>query len=98
MSRPVCLLVGGIGGMSGIYRDAAASLDFDLMHIERGTLPQTPPQVARIVVVASVCSHPLREAAARLAALRSIPITYLRKPSVSALRRALAEEVAHATA
>ncbi len=92
------LLIGGNGGRSALYRGAAASLGCDLLHIEKGTLPPTPPRVALIVVVASVCSHPLREAAARLAELRSIPIVYLRTASVSALRKALAEEVAHAPA
>lgn len=50
------------------------------------------------MVIASVVSHPLKEAAARLAAEQRAPVVYLRKPSVSALRRALSAEVTHAPA
>lgn len=92
MSRPVLLLVGGVGRMEALYRAAAESLGFDLLYAEK-RLPRTPPQVARIVVVASVVSHPLQEAAERVAMSQGVAIDYLRTASVSALRKALGSEV-----
>jgi hypothetical protein len=92
MSPRILLLVGGVGRLVREYRAAAEAEGYALEYAER-KLPATPPRVARVIVVAAVCSHPLREAAQRVAADQGAPIAYLRTPSVSALRRALAEEV-----
>lgn len=90
MSRNPVLLVGGIGRMLDAYRTAAASAGLDLIHAET-RLSGTPPHVAAVLVVTSACSHPLLTAARQLATAQQAPIFYLRQPSISALRRALAE-------
>lgn len=93
MSRPLLLLVGGVGKMRTDYERTADAAGYDLEYAE-SKLPRTPPRVARVIVFTAVISHPLREAAGRVAAAQRVPIAYLRTASVSALRKALAEEVA----
>lgn len=92
------LLVGGIGRMEPQYRTLVESYGYELLFRERRLLAGTPPtRLAAILVVTSVVSHPLRENAARLAAVCHVPIVYLRAPSVSAVRRGI-EEVRGAAA
>lgn len=89
-SRPVLLMVGGIGRMEATYREVCASTAWDLVFVESG--PRlVRGQPAAVFVVVSVVSHPIREHAAELAKNLGVPIKYLRKPSVAALRRALQE-------
>ena len=61
---------------------------FHEQKIPKGTPPTT---LAAVLVVASVVSHPMRETAARIAEIRSVPIAYLRAPSLSAVERAIEE-------
>ncbi len=106
-SVPVLLLVGGIGRMEPQYRKVAAERGYELDYERRE--PPAPHRLttrggavnrpAAIVVFTAVCSHPQREAAQRLAEALGLTVHYLRQPSVSALRRALAAlpaEGAHA--
>ena len=90
------LLVGGIGRMATTYSATAASLGHELIYAET-KLPSTPPLVGAVLVVAPVCSHPLREAAARVAGAQRCPIHYLRTASISVVRRALTslQEASH---
>ena len=77
------LLIGGLGRMEDLYRTCAKSLDIDLLYYENripaGTLPTG---LSAILVVVPLCSHSLREHAARLAVAHKIPIDYLRKGSI----------------
>lgn len=86
------LLVGGIGRMEAQYRALVESRGFELIYREKRITGGTPPAtLAAILVVTPVVSHPLREHAARLAAVCRVPIVYLRAPSLAAVRRALDE-------
>jgi hypothetical protein len=84
------MLVGGIGKLERHYREAAAQRGMDLLYHEK-KLGSTPQNLKLIMVVASVISHPLREAAERCAKSTGCPIIYLRQPSVAMVRRAMEE-------
>lgn len=109
MSRPLCLVVGGSGGLMAEYRRAVEDAGYDLDYYEqavpRGThaarqRSNAPPRVNRIgavVVFACRCSHPQRKAAAGIAKDLGLTVHYLRSAAPTALRRALMpQEVAGA--
>ncbi len=87
------LLVGGIGKLGAAYVAAAKSLGHELLHAEKRL--SSPPRVEAVLVVTSVCSHPLLTAARDHAAACGCAIHYLPRPSLSTLRRVLSEEVCH---
>ena len=90
--RRQILLVGGIGRMEPQYRSLVEQYGYKLMFHEQKIPKGTPPTtLAAVLVVASVVSHPMRETAARIAEIRSVPIAYLRAPSLSAVERAIEE-------
>ncbi len=89
---PTILLVGGIGRLEGQYRATARDRGYALIYREHRLTGGTPPStLVAVVVMATTISHPLREAAARLAAKQRLAIKYIRTPSSSALRAALDE-------
>lgn len=78
--------------MEAQYRALVESKGYELIYREKRITGGTPPAtLAAILVVTPVVSHPLREHAARLAAVCRVPIVYLRAPSLAAVRRALDE-------
>lgn len=78
--------------MEAQYRALVEARGYELIYREKRILGGTPPAtLAAILVVTPVVSHPLREHAARLAALCRVPIVYLRAPSLAAVRRGLDE-------
>ena len=90
--RRQILLVGGIGRMEPQYRSLVERYGYKLMFREQKIPKGTPPTtLAAILVVASVVSHPMRETAARIASVLSVPIAYLPAPSLSAVSRAIEE-------
>lgn len=90
--RRQILLVGGIGRMEPEYRQLVEGYGYELMFREKRIPRGTPPtNLAAVIVVASVVSHPMRETAAKIADIRSVPIAYLRAPSLSAVRSAIEE-------
>lgn len=90
--RRQILLVGGIGRMEPQYRSLVEQYGYKLMFHEQKIPRGTPPTtLAAVLVVASVVSHPMRETAAKIAEIRSVPIAYLRAPSLSAVSRAIEE-------
>jgi hypothetical protein len=87
------VLIGGSGGLSDRYRDVVAEKGLSLRHYEKrlpGGVRHTASRIALIIVIVGMVSHPLREAAQRLAERDRAPIIYLRSPSISALRGAVA--------
>lgn len=86
MSRRVAL-VGGHGGLSAAYRQAAAELGWSLDHHER-RLPRDLGD-ALVLITVSTCGHQLAAEARTLA--RGKVVT-LRSHSASAVRRALESE------
>ncbi len=87
------VLIGGSGGLSDHYRDVVAQKGLSLQHYERrlpGGTRRAARRIALVIVMVGMVSHPLREAAQRLAHRDHAPIIYLRSPSVSALRGAVA--------
>lgn len=90
--RRQILLVGGIGRMEPQYRSLVERYGYKLLFREQRIPNGTPPtNLAAVFVVASVVSHPMRETAARIAEVRSVPIAYLRAPSLSAVEKAIEE-------
>jgi hypothetical protein len=88
--RRQILLVGGIGRMAPEYRQLVEGYGYELMFCEQRIPRGTPPtNLAAVIVVASVVSHPMRETAAKIAEIRAVPIAYLRAPSLSAVRLAI---------
>ncbi len=88
--RRQILLVGGIGRMEPEYRQLVEGYGYELVFREQRIPRGTPPtNLAAVIVVASVVSHPMRETAAKIAELRAIPIAYVRAPSLSAVRVAI---------
>ena len=88
--RRQILLVGGIGRMEPEYRQLVEGYGYELMFREKRIPRGTPPtNLAAVIVVASVVSHPMRETAAKIAEIRAVPIAYLRAPSLSAVRSAI---------
>jgi hypothetical protein len=74
------------------YRQLVEGYGYELMFREKRIPRGTPPtNLAAVIVVASVVSHPMRETAAKIADIRSVPIAYLRAPSLSAVRSAIEE-------
>lgn len=94
--RTAVVLVGGNGGLTARYRDVAAAHGAALRHYEKRLPPRAlrgpggMQKVALVIIMVGMVSHPLREAAQEMAARDRAPIVYLRQPSVSALRAALA--------
>lgn len=90
-SEQTVLVVGGHGGMSERYRDVAEKHGLSLQHFEKKIPPGArhgAGKIALVVVMVSMVSHALRDAALTLAG-EGAPVVYLRTPSVSALRSAV---------
>jgi len=95
------LLVGGHARMEVQYRQIVEARGYSLIYRERKKLAGTPPAIVLAICITGLCSHPLREWAAWLAASQRVPIAYMAEGSQSAVRRALddferAAEVPHA--
>jgi len=92
-SGKTVLVIGGNGGMSDRYRDVAEQHGLSLRHYEtrvpRG-VRRDVGKVALVIIMVTMVSHSLREQAQNLG-IDDAPVVYLRSPSVSALRGALAE-------
>jgi hypothetical protein len=92
MNRQTVIIVGGSGGLSDRYRAIAEAQGLDLRHFERhlpARLQSAIRNIALVVVMTGMVSHPLREQAQRLALREGAPIVYLRTASLTALRRIL---------
>lgn len=87
--RPTVVLVGGQGNMVTAYNRAAADYGYKLHYVENGKPAFGNLRPAAVFVVCTRCSHPLAEAAARLAENAGVCVTYLMGPSVQQLRMAL---------
>mgnify|MGYP000971867626 CR=1 FL=1 len=87
--RPTVVLVGGQGNMVTAYNRAAADYGYELRYVENGKAAFGTLRPAAVFVVCTRCSHPLAEAAARLAENAGVRVTYLMGPSVQQLRLAL---------
>jgi hypothetical protein len=92
MSKNTVVIVGGSGGLSDRYRSIVEARGLSLRHFERhlpAGLNSAIRNIALVVVMVGMVSHPLREQAQRLAVREDAPIVYLRTASLSALRKAL---------
>ncbi len=83
--------------MGAAYRQTAKSCGYDLVQIEtdNGTALTKMAQdrsLAAVLIPLSCCSHQLAAAARALAAACGLTAINLRRPSISAVRRALTEE------
>ena len=97
MSKHTIVLVGGKGGLFEHYRDIVEAAGLELRYFERhlpARLSSAVRDVALVVVMVGMVSHPLREQAQRLASREHAPIVYLRTASVSAMRKALPSQPA----
>jgi hypothetical protein len=92
------VVFGGIGGLSSRYRDVVEERGFTLRHYEKrvpSAARHGAGKIALVVVIVTMVSHPLREAAESLAS-DGARIVYLKSPSPSALRAAV-EQAASST-
>ncbi|WP_394842091.1 DUF2325 domain-containing protein [Pendulispora brunnea] len=86
------IVVGGSGGMSAHYRAIVEERGLELRHFEKRVpngARRALGQVAAVIVMVSMVSHALRDQAKALVP-DNAPVVYLRSPSVSALRSAVA--------
>jgi len=93
------ILFGGKGSLQSRYREVVEASGYAFQHYE-ARLPQhgrpLAHKIALVIVVASMISHPLM-AQARLWAGRSTRIVYVKNPSITAVRRAIADELLGST-
>ena len=91
--KDTVVIVGGHGGLSSRYREVLARVGFTMNHYER-RVPESArhagARIAMVVVMVTLVSHSLREQALALAARDQARVLFLRSPSVSALRDAVA--------
>jgi len=88
------ILFGGKGSLQARYREVVEASGYAFQHYE-ARLPQHGrplANIALVIVVAGMISHPLM-AQARLWAGRSTRIVYVKNPSITAVRRAIADEL-----
>jgi hypothetical protein len=89
-SRAV-VVVGGSGGLSDRYREVASEHGLELRHFEN-RIPNGTRRIAKvaaIIVMVTMVSHSLRDRVKALV-VEDTPVLYLRSPSISALRTAIA--------
>ena len=94
--KQTVLVVGGNGGLSDWYREVAAEQGWDLVHYEKKVPPGARHGIARValvVVMVGMVSHTLRDQVRSLATADA-PVVYLRTALMSALRSAIAQQVA----
>lgn len=85
------LVLGGKGGLSQHYREAAEHEGYELLHFENRVPPKTRHGIGKaalVVVMVSMISHSLAERVRELAPAGA-EVVYLRSPSVSAFRNAI---------
>lgn len=90
-STKTVLVLGGKGGLSQHYRDAAEHEGYELLHFENRVPPKARRGIGKaalVVVMVSMISHSLASAVRELAPAGS-SVVYLRSPSVSAFRNAI---------
>ncbi len=88
-ARLQILLVGGNGGLKAFYSQKAAKLGFGLTYAERRLKGGSTTAVyCAVVVVINPNSHPLREAAARIATSLGLEPVYIDTGSVSMVESA----------
>ncbi|WP_394831439.1 DUF2325 domain-containing protein [Pendulispora rubella] len=86
------IVVGGSGGMSARYRAIVEERGLELRHFETRVpngARRAVGRVAAVIVMVSMVSHALRDQAISLVD-NGAPVVYLRSPSISALRSAVA--------
>lgn len=90
-SAKTVLVLGGKGGLSQHYRDAAEQEGYELVHFEKRVPPKTRHGIGKaalVVVMVSMISHSLAERVRELAPAGT-NVVYLRSPSISAFRNAI---------
>jgi hypothetical protein len=90
--RDMIVLVGGKGGFEARYREAVEHCGYAFRYYEARMPAHGGPstnRIAMVFVVATMVSHPLM-AQARLLAGDATRLVYLKSPSISALRQAMA--------
>lgn len=86
------VIIGGKGGLEARYREAVEGSGYNLRYYEERVPNKLAPGSARIalvIVMVTMVSHPLMARARSLAGDAS-RIVYLKSPSISAVRQAVA--------
>jgi hypothetical protein len=85
------VVFGGCGGLTSRYREVVEARGWSLRHYEKrvpSAARHGAGKIALVVVIVTMVSHPLREAAVELAS-DGTQIVYLKSASPSALRAAV---------
>lgn len=95
--RDTVVIIGGKGGLEARYREAVEASGYHLRYYE-GRVPNklqaSAAKIALVIVIVTMVSHPLMSQARELAGGHT-PIVYLKSPSSSAVRQAVAAPPVH---
>lgn len=90
--RDTIVIIGGKGGLEARYREAVEGSGYHFRYYEDrvpNKLAPTTAKIALVIVIVTMVSHPLMSRARDLAGAHT-RIVYLKSPSISAVRQAVA--------